>query len=461
MSKCAFGVPKVEYLGHFISGEGESTDPKKIVVVAQWPIPGNIKQLMGFLGLAGYYRRFIQGFGSICKSLHELLKKDGYTWTEHATTTFEELKQALISAPVLAMPDYSKPFVVETDASRKGIGVVLMQQGHPIAYISRSLAPRHQAMSVYDRELMALIFAVAGIPKLMAFDFSIEYKKGIDNKVVDALSRKPGAELLSISLLTPNDSLYEQIKGTWLTDASLQTLITKLQAQPFKSFAWCSAQLRWKGRLRHKYDVFAYPGLLQLLPIPDGVWTDVCLDFIEGLPKSNGKSVILVVVDRLSKYGHFMSLQHPYTAQSVAQCFLDNVFKLHGIPATLTSDRDPVFLSKFWQKLFTIQGVQLQRSTAYHPQTDGQMEVLNRILETYLRCFCSDSPKEWSSYLPLAEWWYNTTYHTAIKCTPYEVLYGQKPPIHLSYLVGESSSDMVDRSLAAREASIHLLKFHI
>jgi len=95
------------------------------------------------LGLAGYYRRFIQGFGSICKPLHELLKKDGYTWNEHAKTTFEELKQALIY-----MPDYSKLFVVESDASGKGIGVVLMQQGHPIAYISRSLAPRHQAISV-------------------------------------------------------------------------------------------------------------------------------------------------------------------------------------------------------------------------------------------------------------------------------------------------------------------------
>ncbi|KAH0670721.1 hypothetical protein KY289_025214 [Solanum tuberosum] len=122
------------------------------------------------------------------------------------------------------------------------------------------------------------------------------------------------------------------------------------------------------------------------------------------------------------------------------------------MPDTLTSDRDHVFLSKFWKKLFTVQGVQLQRSTSYHPQTDGQTKVLNRTLETYLRCFCFDSPEEW---------WYNTTYYTAIKCTPYEVLYGQKPPIHLPYLADESSFNMVDRSLAAREAIIHLLKFHI
>lgn len=212
---------------------------------------------------------------------------------------------------------------------------------------------------------------------------------------------------------------------------------------------------------RHKYDVAASPGLLQPLPMPDGVWTDICLDFIEGLPNSKGLSVILVVVDRISKSGHFIGLQHPYTAQSVAQKFLDQVFKLHGMPATITSDRDPVFLSSFWHEMFTLQEVQLQRSTAYHAQTDGQTEVLNRTLETYLRCFCSDKPGDWPLYLPLAEWWYNTTYYTAIKCTPYEVLYGQKPPIHLPYLAGDSDSEMVDRSLAARETIISLLKFHL
>lgn len=112
---------------------------------------------------------------------------------------------------------------------------------------------------------------------------------------------------------------------------------------------------------RHKYDVAASPGYLQPLPIPEGVWTDIYLDFIEGLPKSQGKDVILVVVDRLSKYAHFLSLQHPYTAQSVAKSFLDGVFKLHGMPVTMTSDRDPVFLSSSWQELFTLQGVHLQR----------------------------------------------------------------------------------------------------
>ncbi|KAH0673892.1 hypothetical protein KY290_026126 [Solanum tuberosum] len=154
-----------------------------------------------------------------------VLSKDAFLWKEEATLAFEHLKQALISTLVLAMVDYRKPFLVETDASGKGVGVVLMQQGHPIAYISKSLAPKtssYKALKYLLEQNIHIDFQVAGISKLMAFDFSIEYKKGAENKVGDALSRKLDAELLAISLLTPNDSLYEQIKGTWSADDNLQ-----------------------------------------------------------------------------------------------------------------------------------------------------------------------------------------------------------------------------------------------
>lgn len=212
---------------------------------------------------------------------------------------------------------------------------------------------------------------------------------------------------------------------------------------------------------RCKPDLAASPGLLQPLPIPNRVWDDISMDFIEGLPRSQGKQVILVVVDRLSKYAHFLALSHSYTAMDVAHLFLTRIFKLHGLPSTITSDRDPIFLSKVWNELFQLQGVALNKSTAYHPQSDGQTEVVNKCLETYLRCMCSEKPTAWFQWLALAEWWYNTNYHSSIHTTPYEVVYGQPPPIHLPYLPGEASNEAVERTLSSREAVIHILKFYL
>jgi len=212
---------------------------------------------------------------------------------------------------------------------------------------------------------------------------------------------------------------------------------------------------------RNKSDLAVYPGLLHPLSIPDVVWSQISMDFIDGLPKSYGYEVILVVVDRLSKYGHFLPLKHPYTAQSVAKVFLDTVVRLHGLPDAITSDRDAVFLSSFWQELFTLQGVLLHTSSAYHPQSDGQTEVLNRCLETYLRCYCNEDASNWFSCLPMAEYWYNTCHHSAIQTTPYEALYGRPPPLHLPYLPGESASAEVDGTLVNRKFKLQLLKHHL
>jgi hypothetical protein len=139
-----------------------------------------------------------------------------------------------------------------------------------------------------------------------------------------------------------------------------------------------------------KGEIVKYLGTIQLLLIPPTIWKDISMDFITILPKSGNKSVIMVVVDCLSKYAHLCSLQHLFTTSMVAQIFMDQVFKLHGMPYSIVFYRDPTFTSNFWQELFKLQDTQLHVSTTYHPQTDGQTEVVNKCLETYLRCFASE-----------------------------------------------------------------------
>lgn len=123
------------------------------------------------------------------------------------------------------------------------------------------------------------------------------------------------------------------------------------------------------------------------------------MNFIDALPSSNGKTSILVVIDRLSKYAHFLALAHPYSAKIVAEKFVDGVVKYHGLPRSIVSDRDPIFMSNFWQEFFKLSGTKLHMSSSYHPQSDGQSEVTNRCLEQYLHCFASQQPRQWSSFL--------------------------------------------------------------
>ena len=140
---------------------------------------------------------------------------------------------------------------------------------------------------------------------------------------------------------------------------------------------------------------------------------------------------------------------------------MDNIYKLHGVPQSIVSNRDKIFLINFWKKLFKLLGATLKLSTAYHPQTDGQTEVTNMSLETYPMCMSSECPKDWCKWLPLAKWWYNTTHHTTLNTTPYQAMYGQAPPIHMSYILGDSKVEALDRSLQQRETAIKLLKFHL
>ena len=254
--KCDFGVAQVEYLGHLVSARGVAADPKKTAAMVSWPTPKDIKGLRGFLGLTGYYRRFVQNYGVLAKPLTDLTKKDGFVWTEQAQLAFEKLKAAMVDLPTLAIPDFSKEFTLETDASSQGIGAVLSQGGRPIAFLSQALSLRAQNKSAYERELMAIVFAVQKwrhyllgrhfviltdqkslkfltdqrllgedqlkwTAKLMGLDFEIRYRPGFENRAADALSRQMmyGA----ISALHPN--IWQQIDEEVQQDPHLSKIV--------------------------------------------------------------------------------------------------------------------------------------------------------------------------------------------------------------------------------------------
>jgi hypothetical protein len=145
--KCEFGKVKISYMGHVISGQGVATDPNKIEAITSWPTPSTLKGLRGFLGLTGYYRRFIAGYGSISKPLTDLLKKDQFKWNPTAEEAFNHLKRIMTTAPILALPNFAKPFILECDASNSGVGAVLMQEGRPISFLSKPLSPKNQQLS--------------------------------------------------------------------------------------------------------------------------------------------------------------------------------------------------------------------------------------------------------------------------------------------------------------------------
>jgi hypothetical protein len=192
--------------------------------------------------------------------------------------------------------------------------------------------------------------------------------------------------------------------------------------------------------------------LLQPLPVPSTVWSDISIDFIEGFLKVGGKSVVLTVVDRFLKFAHFITLSHPYSAPSVAKAFFEGVVWLHGFPCSIVSDRDSVFTSSFWIELFKLAGVKLQMSSAFHPQSDDQSEVVNR------NHLAGDRPKSWLRWLPWAEYCYNTSFQSTLKCSPFQVVYGREPPTLMSYTPGTAKVTAVDKQLHERDEFLAEIK---
>ncbi|KAL4569307.1 hypothetical protein LXL04_024943 [Taraxacum kok-saghyz] len=271
--------------------------------------------------------------------------------------------------------------------------------------------------------------------KLLGYQFTITYKPGKDNRVADSLSRIQDGELhmaVSTPLWLDNDKLLtgsdqdpyiQRVTKALLADPLsypslslnnarlyhngrpvipstsrwIPELIREFHSSPigghsgfYRTYRRLASQIYWAGMTktvkdfvrscdicqRYKASTLSPNGLLQPLPIPQRIWEDISLDFITGLPKSKGYEVVLVVVDRLSKYCHFVPLKRPFTAKLLAEVFLREIIRLHGIPKSVLSDRDPLFFSTFWKEVFTLQGSTLKFSSAYHPETDGQTEFV-------------------------------------------------------------------------------------
>jgi hypothetical protein len=202
--------------------------------------------------------------------------------------------------------------------------------------------------------------------------------------------------------------------------------------------------------------------LLATLPVPDQFWQMVSMDFIDGLPRSGRFNSVLVVVEKLSRYTHFVGLAHPYTVSKVASAYMDNVHKLHGMPESIVFDRDSIFTSRFWREMAALTGTKLRMSSSHHPQTDGTTEHVNQCLEAYLCCFTHACPVKWAQWLSLVEFWYNASPHSALDGkSPFEVLYGHSPR-HFGISVADACAvPDLDVWLNDRDLTLRLLQQHL
>lgn len=550
--KCDFWQDKVKFLGHVVSKDGVSVDPSKVEAVMEWKQPTTVTEIRSFLGLAGYYRRFIEGFSSIAAPLTKLTRKDVLLiWNEDCEKAFKELKKKLTIAPVLTIPSGGGGLVIYSDASLQGLGCVLMQNGKVVAYASTQLKVHERNYPTHDLELAAVVFTLKvcrhylygekfelfsdhkslkylfsqkelnmrqrrWMELIKDYDFTLEYHPGKANVVADALSRKPRGVVASVMAyewkmlemaseidlkpttvggdvflgsMTVQPSLISKVIQEQAQDVGMRAKMVELTIEPtFIGLSeWTIGNdggLRYRGKLcvpesknlkreimdeahRSKYTVQSGStkmykdlrrqfwwiamkrevgqyvtkcltcqrvkaehqrpsGLLKPLSIPIWKWENIAMDFVVGLPKTKqGHDAIWVIVDRLTKSAHFLPVSMKYSVDTLSKLYIREVVKLRGIPISIVSDRDARFTSKFWNSFQKAMGTRLDMSTAFHPQTDGQTERVNQVMEDMLRACVLDFKGSWDEYLALIEFAYNNSYHSSIGMTPYEALYGR------------------------------------
>ncbi|KAI5606732.1 hypothetical protein C0J50_7543 [Silurus asotus] len=477
LSKCEFHRPQTRFLGYVISFRGIQMDEGKVKAVWDWPIPETIKELQRFLGFANFYRRFIQGYSRIAAPLTSLLRGKARTlkWTPEAQEAFHELRRRFCDAPVLRHPDPRRPFVVEVDASSTGVGAALSQWSgspprlHPCAFYSHKLSVAEQNYDIGNRELLAIKLALeewrhwlkgAELPLTVITDHkNLQYLREarrlnprqarglfsspgpivweIDEEIRTASSQEPAPEGC------PEGRVFVPTTCRWGLIQSVHGGLGTGHPGEKRTAQLVQARYWWPGMTRDinrfvqecascamaKVPRHLPVGKLMLLLIPQHPWSHLGIDFVTDLPRSEGNTCILVVVDRFSKGCHFIPLKGLPTALETAEALFHQVFRTFGLPEEIVLDRGPQFTFRVWKAFFRHLGVSVNLSSGYYPQSNSQAERKIQELSQYLRIYCSQDQGNWCRFLPWPEYAQNSLRQDTTGLTPFQCTLGFQPPL--------------------------------
>ncbi|KAL5477929.1 hypothetical protein EMCRGX_G024787 [Ephydatia muelleri] len=374
-TKCKLGLDKVQYLGHVFSKEGMTPDSEKITVMQKWPTPTNATEVRQFLGLASYYRRYVNNFADVAAPLHSLTQKAvEFSWDENCQHAFQMLKVALTQAPVLSYPSFKKEFMLLTDASAVGIGAVLEQEGHPIAYASRSLTPSERQYSVIERECLAAVFAV---------------KQFVPGPLEEVITVPVMTSLQLEILRSCHDIISAGHQGTGKTLDRLKR-VAYWVGMAKATELYCRSCESWESISTSPSRFFTK--WAEAIPMPD------------------------------------------QTAERIVRVLIE-VFSHFGIPEILHSDQGRNFESTILKKTCSAFGIVKSRTTSYHPQEDGVVERFNRTLLQLLRAYVQQQ-SDWESQLPLLLYAYRTARHTSTHLSPFVLLMGREPVLPITPSLG-------------------------